>query len=286
VAQAREVSLRWQPQATAALWVLADPVRVRQVVINLLSNAIKYNRPGGHVTLHAQAEGDRVVIDVRDSGVGMSPLQQERLFRRFDRLGRDDGDVQGLGIGLALTRELVQAMQGEMLVDSVEGAGTSVRVALPAALAPAAIPAPSATRRADEAPRGDAVLRGRVLYIEDEPVNRLLLQSWAERHPDLRIDCADTGLAGLCEAEASAPDLVLMDLGLPDIEGLQLLRRLIELPALQRVPVVVLSANALPADVEAALAAGARAYWTKPIDFDRFTTQLATLLPLTADATG
>ncbi len=268
----------------AGPWVWGDAARLRQVLINLLSNAAKYNRPGGSVELAVSRAGERVQVDVIDNGIGMDAAQRERLFRRFDRLGREGGDVRGTGIGLVLTRQLVEHMHGTIEVESQPGRGTRVRVSLVAAQAPAEVSAGPAAPRAGNG--AAPALGGRVLYIEDEPVNRLLVAEFLRGSPAVVLECAPTGAEGLSRARAQRPDLILLDRGLPDTDGLQVLAELRRDAATRDVPVVMLSASGDDTAVHDALAAGAAAYWTKPMDFGRFEAQLQAYLRAPAGPAG
>lgn len=255
--------------------VVADATRLRQVLLNLLSNAVKYNRRGGVAHLSARPLGQALEISVADTGQGMSAEQLERLFEPFNRLGQQgDGahGVEGSGIGLTIVKALVTRMHGQVQVSSTPGAGSRFDLRLPAApegaCAPCDTPAPRPARAA-AAPAGLAV-RGQLLYIEDNPVNALILSELITRRPDLRLHVAPDGATGLQQALALQPDLVLLDMQLPDGDGLDVLQRLRAEPALAQVPVVALSANAMPEDIRRALDAGLDGYLTKPLDFGAF----------------
>ena len=251
-------------------WVLADPTRLRQVLLNLLSNGIKYNRADGHVHVKVSRQGGHARIEVSDTGIGMSAEQMAHLFEPFNRLGRDRQGFEGTGIGLSLTRQLMHLMGGEVHVDSHEGRGTRVALTLPAAEAPA----PATGAAADVPPgRADAPAgspRGTVLYIEDNAVNSLLVEQLLARWPEVRFIRAMDGLTGLEMARTLRPALILMDLQLPDLDGLELLDRLRADASLRDAPVIVLSASAMPQDIADARARGASDYWTKPLDFQQF----------------
>ena len=256
-------------------WTLADPTRLRQVVLNVLSNAIKYNRPGGSVSVQVAQHTDHAAIEIRDSGLGMNQGQLAQLFEPFNRLGRDKQGFEGTGIGLSLSRQLMQLMNGTIEVSSVEDRGTCVTLTLPRSDGPTQdLP----TTVADTAPPGAATLHGTVLYIEDNAVNTLLVEQLLARWPDVRFVGAPDGTTGIRMANALRPDLVLLDLQLPDLDGLEVLARLRADPALQGIPVIVLSASAMPEDIAQALGRGATDYWTKPLDFQRFLSGIARLL--------
>ena len=255
---------------------LADRTRTLQVLVNLLTNAIKYNRPGGEVLLEAAGAGPEVVLSVTDTGRGMSAEQLEHLFEPFNRLGAERRGIEGTGIGLTIVKALVNGMGGRIAVDSEPGRGSRFDVALPAT----AVPAPSAA--AEPAATGPSPLqgqRGRLLYIEDNPVNVLLVEELVRNLSGLSIDSAGTGAEGVRLAAELRPDLVLVDMQLPDFDGYEVLRRLRAQAETAQVPCVALSANAMPQDIEAARRAGFDDYWTKPIDFRAFLGALESRFP-------
>jgi len=258
--------------------VQADPVRLKQVLLNLLGNAIKYNHPQGRVTVACQglakaggapgSAGWR--ISVQDTGPGLDAAQQARLFGAFDRLGADASQVEGTGLGLALSRGLVRAMGGDIGVHSQPGLGSTFWVQLPPAEAPpdasAALPLPAP-------PDGRGVAEPAklpvVLYIEDNPVNLLLMESMFERLPGLLLRTASDPAQGLAEATTSPPDLVLLDIQLPGMDGFALLQHLRDHPRTRHVPVIAVSADAMPDSVHRGQAAGFADYLTKPVELDR-----------------
>jgi PAS domain S-box-containing protein len=269
-AAARDLRIRHQSarDIPADAHVRADPTRFRQVLLNLLTNAIKYNRQAGLVQVSAEQRPGVLRVSVQDEGPGLSAAQQQRLFQAFERLGANTSNVEGTGIGLALSRQLVSLMNGQIGVDSREGEGSSFWVELPLAdpadvaadgvAAPASMPRP---------PRNGH--RHRVLYIEDNEVNQLLMAGMLARRPALELGQATDPLQGLALAQEQAPDLVLLDIQLPGIDGFEVLRRLRAYPGTARVPVVAVSANAMRSDLEAAESAGFDAYLTKPLDMQR-----------------
>ena len=256
--------------------VLADPTRLRQVLLNLLSNAIKYNKPGGSVHVEALRRGASVLLRVTDTGRGMSDEQLRHLFEPFNRLGADRSEIEGTGIGLAITKALVERMGGSVHVDSRQGEGSVFELRLPAAGPPKTTPASLSAAQPTTAAAG--VLRPahaphgqhRVLYIEDNPVNALIISELVARRSDLALQIAVDGTSGVQQAQALLPDLILLDMQLPDIDGFEVLRRLQASPQTARIPCIALSANAMPADIDRALKAGMADYWTKPLDFKVF----------------
>ena len=257
-----------------------DPTRLRQVLINLLSNAIKYNRRGGRVVVEARDAGVTVVVSVRDTGRGLDAHQIANLFEPFNRFGAENEGIEGTGIGLTIVKALVTGMGGHIAVTSTPGAGTVFEVSLPAAENEPTQPAELAADPVD-APLHEPMQPrpGKVLYIEDNQVNVLLVEELVRSIGGLSITSELNGADGVARALALRPDLVLVDLQLPDFDGFEVLRRLRADPATRDIPCIALSANAIPEDIERGLAAGFVDYWTKPIDFSAFLTALRKRFP-------
>ena len=256
--------------------VRADARRLRQVLLNLLSNAIKYNRAGGEVRVDSRLDGSEVVLSVSDTGRGMSDEQQLHLFEPFNRLGAERAGIEGTGIGLAIAKSLVERMGGSVAVQSTAGAGSVFELRLIAAPTQAAdhphMPDEEQALLAAQGPvsaAGAARCR-RVLYIEDNPVNALIITELLERRDDLTLEVAVDAASGVARARAWLPDLVLLDMQLPDADGFDVLRRLQADPATAGIACVALSANAMPEDIARARQAGVADYWTKPLDFKSF----------------
>jgi signal transduction histidine kinase/CheY-like chemotaxis protein len=304
-AEAAGIGLVLQVHPDARL-VRADPTRLDQVLLNLLSNGVKYNRPGGHVALRARPlPGGEVEIRVEDDGLGMTIEQQAALFQPFNRLGRQASGKPGTGIGLVITRRLVDLMGGQLEVSSREGEGSQFTLRLPAGNASgigiaadvAAAAAADARLEADAAalrgpmPRAYAdtitdlartlagntrqdareaqVASGVVLYIEDEPVNVEVMRAVLSHRPGVEMHAAASIAEGLEALQRCVPALLLLDIQLPDGDGLALLAQLRADPALAGLPVVVVSADALDETTRRALAAGADKVLAKPYDFER-----------------
>jgi hypothetical protein len=262
----------------------ADPTRLRQVLINLLSNAIKYNHRGGRVNVQARAGSGDVVLSVRDTGRGLTAAQMASLFEPFNRFGAESEGIEGTGIGLTIVKALVEGMGGTIAVASTPGAGTVFDVTLPAAQAASQVDAPAAAPEPAVAPV-DALRcerAGQILYIEDNAVNVLLVEELVRSVGGIAIVSEQTGAAGVARAKALRPDLVLIDLQLPDFDGFEVLRRLRADPATRAIACIALSANAMPEDVERGIAAGFADYWTKPIDFGAFLGALYKRFPATS----
>ncbi|MBW8328975.1 MAG: PAS domain-containing protein [Thiobacillus sp.] len=242
--------------------VVADSTRLQQVLINLLSNAIKYNRPAGAVHIACHAEHGATRIAITDNGPGIPAEKQVRMFSAFDRLGAERGQVEGSGIGLVITRRIVEAMGGSIGFESTEGKGSTFWVTLPVttAAAPAASEPPAPDTAAEPA------ARTYVLYIEDNPMNQHLMQQIfaARKHLQLRI--AHTAEIGIQLARVAPPALIMMDINLPGMDGYAALQILKTDPVTAAVPVVAVTANAMKGDEKRGLKAGFDAYVTKPID--------------------
>ena len=264
------------PDGDPAALVRADRTRLKQVLLNLLSNAVKYNRDGGAVVLDVVAAGpQRLRLSVRDTGMGLESGQIAALFQPFNRLGQEGGTQEGTGIGLVVTKRLVEMMGGEIGVTSSPGVGsvfwielaTQPPVQQPAQLA-ASAPAPARQQENVQAPAAESPHL--VLYIEDNPANLKLVQEIVRFRPDLRLLSAPDGHFGLSIARSQRPEVILMDLNLPGMNGFAVLAALRRDPDTAAIPAIALTANAMPSDVERGLAAGFDRYLTKPIDIDKF----------------
>lgn len=263
------VTLRLEASPDWKRHVLADRQRFQQVVLNLLSNAIKYNRFGGTVTVACSVSEDRRFrLAIRDTGHGLAPDSLPRLFQPFERLGADQSGIEGTGIGLALSQRLVVAMGGKLGVDSQVGAGSTFWVDLPICEGP--------VQTYDQLHRGDpreqpvsqetSAKTTKVLYIEDNLSNNLLMERILENRPEVQLISSMQGRLGIELALQHTPDLILLDLHLPDLTGDEVLRILRSQPATSSIPVAMISADATPGQIERLLASGAKAYFTKPLD--------------------
>jgi PAS domain S-box-containing protein len=240
------------------LHVLADAARLRQVLINLLSNAIKYNRPGGRVDIECrQLADERLQLRVTDTGPGLSTAQISKLFRPFERLGAEFGAVDGAGIGLALSKQLSELMGGELGVESTPGQGSTFWIELPQLKL--------ASKTAAAPPTSEQGAKLRVLYVEDNPANLRVVEAMLRRQPWLQLLSATTGEDGLELARRVKPDVVMLDIQLPGISGYEVLAALQDDPGTRGIPVIALSADAMPLDIETGLKAGFRRYLTKPV---------------------
>ncbi len=260
------------PEAPAAR-LLADRTRLKQVLLNLLSNAVKYNRDGGAIVVDcAQPAPQRLRLSVQDTGMGLSPEQVAGLFQPFNRLGQEAGTQEGTGIGLVVTRRLVELMGGEIGVTSSPGVGSVFWIELAVAGTDGALPAAPPAARSVPVPADGTGPREphTVLYIEDNPANLKLVQEIVRFRSDLRLVSAPDGHFGLSLARSQKPDVILMDLNLPGLSGFEVLAQLRREPETARIPAIAVSANAMRADIDRALAAGFTYYLTKPIDIGQF----------------
>jgi PAS domain S-box-containing protein len=269
-AQKKKIQMTY-PQFTNPYVVKADRTRVKQVLINLLSNAIKYNQIGGTVIVEcAESPSKRIHVSVKDTGTGLPPEKVAQLFQSFNRLGQEAGGEEGTGIGLVVSKRLVELMGGTIGAASTVGAGSVFWIELvsttpaqpaidktePIAISRPAVPNVSAPRT--------------LLYVEDNPANLKLVEQLIARRPDMRLLSAGDGTLGIKMARESQPQVVLMDINLPGLSGIEAMKILRQDPATAHIPVVALSANAIPRDIEKGLEAGFFRYLTKPIKVNEF----------------
>ena len=282
MAAERRVSLELRPDDLDCE-VLSSEQRFKQVILNLLSNAVKFNRAGGSVVMSYHRFADCVRIKVADTGRGLSAENMAKLFVSFERLDVGDTVVEGAGLGLALSKHLVEAMGGRIGVESELGQGATFWVELPLVQE---IPAATARDLGTASPAGTerphpGVLRT-LLYIEDNLSNLRLVERILARRPQVKLISAMQGSLGLEFAHQHQPDVILLDLNLPDIPGDEILRQLRTDPRSAAIPIVVITADASPIQVERLLAAGAKAYLTKPIDLREFLTFVDAVEPRNA----
>jgi PAS domain S-box-containing protein len=260
------------PQFDMSYFVQADRTRLKQVFINLLSNAIKYNKVGGSVVVdHVTSTPGRIRVRVKDTGEGLSADKMTQLFQPFNRLGQEANGEEGTGIGLVTTKRLIELMEGSIGAESTVGTGsvfwiemnlsTERQPTYGTAMSFAATPAPIQT---------DPSLLRTLLYVEDNPANLMLIEDLIARRPDIRLLTARHGNRGVEIARTSRPNVILMDINLPGISGIKALRILAEDPTTAHIPVIALSANAIPRDIEKGLEAGFFRYLTKPVKVNEF----------------
>lgn len=261
--------------------VMADAVRLRQVIVNLLSNAAKYNREHGRITIEtAVTGGQRLRLSVSDTGQGITPEQMPLLFRTFERLGAERSGVQGSGIGLALSKQLTELMGGTIGVSSRVDEGSTFWIELPLAQGDA-VPDVVASQHVDGV-LSPAPLK--VLYIEDNPANLKVVEHMFSLRPHWHLSTAETGPAGLAQARSAPLDVILLDIHLPGMNGYEVLQALRSDSRTRSIPVIALSADAMPEQVERGLRAGFHAYLAKPLDLQQLLVALDALASQTVDA--
>ncbi len=276
-AQKRDVHLDFIPCDPTWL-VFADRMRLKQVLLNLLSNAVKYNRKHGTIQVRCSTHGERIRISITDSGSGLAPEKLAQLFQPFNRLGQQTGTTEGTGIGLVVAKQLVELMGGTIGVNSTVGVGSEFWVELiwdVSAQLPDEQALPPQQHFVEE---GGSTL----LYVEDNPANLLLVEHILQHHPKLRLLSASDGALGVALARAHLPDVILMDIDLPGISGIEALAMLRHEPATAHIPVLAVSANAMPGDIEKGLADGFFRYLTEPIKVNDFMNALGEALKYSA----
>jgi CheY-like chemotaxis protein len=267
------------PHFDAPYFVKADRTRVKQVLLNLLSNAIKYNRLGGTVVVdYIAVPPGRIRICIRDSGEGLAPGQLAQLFQPFNRLGQAANVEEGTGIGLVVCKRLIESMGGIIGVDSTVGAGSVfwIEMDLTAERQSLADVMDTITETRVDA---NAALRT-LLYVEDNPANLMLVEDLIARRADLRMLTALDGITGVAIARMEKPDVILMDINLPGISGIKAMKLLAADAGTTNIPVIALSANAIPRDIKVGLEAGFFRYLTKPIKVNEFMETLDAALQL------
>jgi signal transduction histidine kinase/ActR/RegA family two-component response regulator len=268
LADARNIVLTFDRPSSCRQHVLADRQRLHQVFLNLLSNGVKYNQDGGRVdVLCSKTETGQLRVSIRDTGAGISESDQARLFSPFERLSANESGVQGTGLGLALSKRLMEAMGGKIGLSSLPGNGSTFWIELPCVDAPKDV----AARQEQTSVVGIKHIDGTrmVLYIEDNLSNIRLMEHIVSYRPNIRLVPAMQGRLGLELAREEDPDLILLDLHLPDVSGAEVLKRLQADPKTSGIPVVMISADATPGQVSRLLSAGAASYITKPLNVER-----------------
>ncbi len=260
------------PNTGTPYFVDADRTRLKQILVNLLSNAIKYNQPNGTVVVDCVMNTpERVRVSITDSGAGLPPEMMKQLFQPFNRLGQERSTEEGTGIGLVMSKRLVEMMGGIIGVESTVGLGSVFWFELNSANEPQLEADLTPLKKALSMEQAPSVMPLRtLLYVEDNPANLKLIEQLIARRPDIRLLSARDGTTGIHLARTNLPALILMDINLPGISGIEALRILREDPATKHIPVIALSANAMPRDIEKGLQAGFFRYLTKPIKIHEF----------------
>jgi PAS domain S-box-containing protein len=269
-AQQRGIGMTF-PRFDNPFFVSADRTRLKQIVINLLSNAIKYNQDRGTVVVDCTTSTPGLTrISVKDTGAGLSPEKLAQLFQPFNRLGQEAGAVAGTGIGLVVTKRLAELMGGTLGVESTAGVGSVFWCELISCAAPQLVVESGEAATLDGPPVATGARRHTLLYVEDNQANMKLVEQLIDRRPDLRLLTAVNGTLGIEIARTAQPTIILMDINLPGISGVEALKILRVDPSTAHIPVVALSANAMPRDIEKGLQAGFFRYLTKPIKINEF----------------
>jgi PAS domain S-box-containing protein len=269
-AQQRNIRLTL-PEFAVPCFVRADRTRLKQIIINLLSNAIKYNRKQGAVSVTCDVGSPEYVrVNIRDTGAGLSTEQLAQLFQPFNRLGQDAGGEEGTGIGLVVAKRLIELMGGSIGADSTVGVGSVFWFELITAVDPQFAQESDDTMMLEQIPVANRARVQTVLYVEDNPANLKLVERILARHPSIHLLTALNGISGVELARVSQPDVILMDINLPDISGFKALQFLRQAPATNHIPVIAVSANAMPLNIETGLEAGFFRYITKPIKVGEF----------------
>ncbi len=276
LAQKRGIAVEDQFTTAAEHHVKADPQRLKQVFINLLSNAVKYNRESGTITVWFEADGERLRINIRDSGTGISPADAERLFTPFERLQVDNRtEVEGSWLGLALSKRLVELMGGSIGLESELGEGTVFWAELPRLEARAG----AGRDRKDQSASAAGRYAATVLHIEDDLSITRLVEQILSRRSGIKTMAAMQGGLGLELARQRQPDVILLDLELPDMRGEEVLKRLQNDPLTSAIPVLIISVVRDADHISRLLGAGARGYLSKPLDLPKFLSAVDELLP-------
>ena len=277
-AQQRGIRMTF-PRFDAPCFVMADRTRVKQVLINLLSNAIKYNIKQGMVEVKCtESTPGRILLSITDTGAGLRPEQTAQLFQAFNRLGQEAGDEEGTGIGLVVAKRLVELMGGVIGADSTVGVGSVFWFELAAADEPQLLIEEGEVTLLAQQHKPHGERQNTLLYVEDNPANLKLVEQIIARHPDIRLLTAINGNSGIEIALASQPDVILLDINLPDISGFDVQKILRSDPATAHIPIIALTANAMPLDVARGMNAGFFRYITKPIQINEFMEALTVAL--------
>jgi PAS domain S-box-containing protein len=283
-AKASGISISF-PHLDQPCYISADRTRVKQILINLLTNAIKYNRANGSVTVELfLSEKKPIRISIRDTGEGLSPEQLGQLFQPFNRLGQESNAVEGTGIGLVVSKRLIESMGGMIGVESTVGEGSTFWIELVLTTIPEQIEGESIQPLlSTEASTDQAQFT--ILYVEDNPANLMLVEDLFARRKDIHLLTAMDGISGVEIARATLPDVILMDINIPGISGISALRILSTDLTTAHIPIIALSANAIPRDIEKGLAAGFYRYLTKPIKVYEFMKTINLALSTVKDGT-
>lgn len=271
LASKNHIAIELESKDDEEILVNADRTRLKQVVINLLSNAVKYNRPEGSVTLSCEQTLEQMLrIKIADTGYGIPVDKQKELFQPFSRVTENESEIEGTGIGLVISRTMAEMMGGTLGFESIEGEGSVFWIDIPLSGREAIISNDNNRVEAKEAPKVVAVSQKKVLYVEDNPANLRLVTNIFTKLDGIELVSAMTPSEGMELAASEKPDLILLDINMPEMSGYEMYDALREIPAFSKVPIMAISANAMPADVEKGLSHGFDEYLTKPLDIKNF----------------
>jgi ribose transport system substrate-binding protein len=265
-AEEKRIGIRKEYNQSSSLNLYTDQVRLKQVILNLLENAVKYNQYGGHVTITSEMKKDTIVVHVRDTGIGIPIEEQSKIFEPFYRI-ENNNSVEGTGIGLALVQQIIQLLGGKIGLQSTKGVGSDFWFELPLTHSN------PIEKTIDEMTEHNVFLQTcnkQILYIEDNPSNLQLVKEIIDKFEGMTLQTAQTGEMGLHIANTEQVDLILLDIHLTDRNGFEILEKLKANPFTMEIPVIALSANAMPEDIQHALTQGFKDYITKPIDIKSF----------------
>ncbi|GAB1263446.1 hypothetical protein NBRC116493_24610 [Aurantivibrio infirmus] len=280
-AAAKKIVMKVKTNALETIYLHADAMRLKQILLNLLSNAIKYNREGGEVEVELVVKGaDKISIKVHDTGYGIPDSLHEAVFEPFNRLGAEDSGTEGSGVGLVITRQLTEMMGGEMDFHSNVGVGSSFIVTLQRSEEWTAEKSIQVNKNVENQIQVTLNVKDNksILYIEDNASNLRLMEQLLQRFPQIELNTANEAFRGLYKARTEKPDLIILDINLPGMDGFEALKVLKQDPVSSSLPVIALSANAMSHDIERGLAAGFDAYLTKPVIFAELISTLNELL--------
>ena len=280
-ADAQSIKLEAQLNGLESTYAVADSVRLKQALINLLSNAVKYNKLGGNVVVRmAERENSQLRISVRDTGRGIPVNRQDELFQPFNRLNAEHSPIEGSGVGLVITKQLVEMMAGKISFKSVEEEGSEFWIDLPLSTAwnQDLLAQQQLTPSDPKTVELKVTRQKRILYVEDNPSNIRLMQQLFARYPELDLEVAEEAFLGIYKARNEQPDVVILDINLPGMDGYEALSVLKSDPITAHIPVLGLSANAMPYDIERGKNAGFYDYLTKPVEINHLVTALNQLL--------
>ncbi len=270
IGQQKNISVINESPEGEKIWVRGDPVRLKQALLNLASNGIKYNNPGGLVKIGATTKNDKVIVKVEDSGIGIPENKLQEIFEPFSRLEIESVPVEGTGIGLSITKKLVELMNGSLNVSSRLGEGSLFEIGLvPGTEGQSENTATDEDEERLEHRTKEELIKS-ILYIEDNPSNLALIKRILSIYPNIRLFTAPEAKMGIDLARAHNPNLILMDINLPGMDGITALKQLKNFEETKEIPVIALSANAMQSDIKKAMQCGFEDYITKPVDVNLF----------------